>query len=41
GSLLLGWVADIFGLFFAGSSLIFCSLICLLYISLKSQSFRK
>jgi len=41
GSLLLGWVADIFGLFFAGSSLIFCSSICLLYISLKSQSFRK
>jgi len=41
GSLLLGLIADKFGLFFAGTSLIICSSICLSYILLKSQSFRE
>ena len=40
GSLLIGWVADTLGMFFAGSSLLLCSLISLLYIYFNSKRFR-
>ncbi len=41
GSLLLGWMADTVGVFIAGSSLVICSLIFLLYIFIKSLSLNK
>ena len=40
GSLLIGWVADTLGMFLAGSSLLLCSLISLLYIYFNSKRFR-